>query len=204
MTARSTRRLHFVWALILVAALLAAPFEDAKAQSGDEEPVECPYIHFVQKGETLRIISILYGIRVQEILDVNTLFPPYDLVEWQPICIPHFVFEHIYTKASFNASVFLNKLTLWGEDFPIYSQYSIKIRKRGADVWTFIGFLFIGSDGDFTAYYPLPSDLAKQDYFQVCLKEQDENYTACKTIDNRYISGKRFKWNGVWITIPMR
>jgi hypothetical protein len=200
----SNRRVALICILVLAVILSAPPFEVVQAQSDDEEPVDCPYIHFVQKGETLGIIAILYGIHVQEILDANNLFPPYDLVEWQPICIPRISFEHLYPEASFSASIFLNKLTIWGQNFPEYTQYNVKIRPRGADVWTFLGFLFIYSESDFAAYYPLPSDLAEKNYFQVCLKEQDEDYQACTSFDTLNVSGKRYKWNGAWITIPLR
>jgi hypothetical protein len=199
-----SRRLCLFWAIILVAFIFVAPFRVARAQSDDEEPVDCPYIHFVQKGETLGIIAILYGIPVQEILDANNLFSPYDLVEWQPICIPRIAFERAFPEASFNARVFFNKLTIWGLNFPEYTQYNVKIRTRGADNWTFLGFLFISNTDEFQAYYLLPPDLSNETYFQVCLKEQDEDYLVCTTVDTLNVSGKRYKWNGTWITIPLR
>ena len=204
MTTLSSRRIGFICLFLLGFLLYAAPLEVVQAQSDDDEPLDCPYIHFVRKGETLGIIAILYGIRVQDILDANNLFPPYYLVEWQPICIPHIAFDRLYPEASFNASLFFNKLTIWGQNFPEYTQYNVKIRPRGAEDWTFLGCLLLSGENDFAAYYPIPPDLAKENYFQVCLKEQNEDHLVCTTVDHLNVSGKRYKWNGVWITIPTR
>ena len=187
-------------ALVLSFTFLASQPDIVYADSPDFD--NCPYIHFVQKGETLGLIALLYGISVKEILDANDLFPPYHLWAWQPLCIPRIAFHKLYPKASLSAHVFLNRITIWGACFPTGAPYKVKIRAKPSTIWNFVGNLFVNPDGSFTAYFQLPESLRKKDNFQICLKEQVEGYNACVTVDNRWVSGKRIKWNGEWITIP--
>ncbi|MBN1146182.1 MAG: LysM peptidoglycan-binding domain-containing protein [Anaerolineales bacterium] len=203
------RRLHpasailrLAGALVLLIVACVSPSRQAHAVSSSWD--NCPYIHFVQKGETLGLIALFYGISVKEILDANELFAPYHLWEWQPLCIPRIAFQKLYPKASLSAHVYLNNISVWGTCFPSSAPYKIKIRAMSSTIWTFVGNLFVNPDGSFKAYFKLPESLSEENNFQICLKEQVKGYSACVTVSDRWVSGKWIKWNGDWVSIPER
>jgi len=82
----TTRKVTILLGFIFV--LLSTSSIKTFAATNNFNPWDCPYIHFVQKGETIGQIAARYGISVRALMDVNDLFPPYKLVDWQPLCIP--------------------------------------------------------------------------------------------------------------------
>lgn len=193
-----------LFGLVLMFAFFGSGPEAAQAAALAKKPMKCPYIHFVQNGDTLGIIALKYGIGVKEILDANNLYPPYKLVKWQPLCIPRIAFKKLYPKASLKASIFTDRLTIYGTCFPSWHPYKVRVRSGGSGSWKVVGLLRVKGDGSFNAHYKIPKSLIKSKRFQVCIKEQGKGYKACTNVNLNKVSGTRVKWKGMWVTIPSR
>jgi hypothetical protein len=141
--------------------------------------ISCAALHEYQAGETLAQIAQSYEVTVEELRAANPWLAYQPLQADCSLCIPasNVIWQH--EKAELYAYVILGHLTVWGQGFPKYHRYNIRVMADRSDVWYKIGYLDSAKNGSILKYFKLPKAIRYPHRLKVCLKELDTGWTIC-------------------------
>lgn len=152
-----------------------APAAAAAPQAG----ISCAALHEYIPGETLAQIAQRYNITVEELREANPWLASHALGPEYQLCIPAGKVIRDHSKAKVYAYLILGHLTVWGEGFPKYHRYNVRVMADRSDVWYKIGYLDSAKNGTILKYFKLPKDIRYPRRLKVCLKEIDTGWTKC-------------------------
>ena len=152
-----------------------APAAAAVPQAG----ISCTALHEYVAGETLAQIAQRYNITVEELRAANPWLASHALGPEYQLCIPagRVIWEH--SRAKLHAYLILGHLTVWGEGFPKYHRYNVRVMADRSVVWYKIGHLDSAKNGSILKYFKLPKVIRYPRKLKVCLKELDTGWTIC-------------------------
>jgi LysM repeat protein len=141
--------------------------------------INCEALHEYQAGETLAQIAQSYQVTVEELRFANPWLANLPLQADSSLCIPASTLIKYHDKAKLYAYVILGHLTVWGEGFPKYHRYNVRVMADRSNTWYKIGYLDSAKNGSILKYLKLPKAIRYPHKLKVCLKELDTSWTIC-------------------------
>ncbi len=153
--------------------------------------VSCRAYYTVRVGDTTPRIAHTYHLKWREIATANGLKTTDRLTVGQQLCIP--AEEETTTakksttpatdkKARIVVSIAGKRISLSLSDFTQEHTYLVKVRDNrvGIGGWYKLKVVVVDEDTDLTLRFPVPEDLRRVLYLQVCLKDQFTNQLICR------------------------
>lgn len=167
--------------LALVLVMAAVPTSSASAQ-------KCKYKHTVEAGDTLIYIASLYQVDWRDIVDANSLGPPYVISVGQKLCIPYGEKPSETTTGTgakkgeepeLTVVPGIGHLLVSVENFSKLTVYYVRIFPQNFPVSYKVGHFKTNKEGDFTGYLNLPSYVPRKSQMTVCVKNVWTDATSC-------------------------